>query len=127
MTQSLLPFTNPIRRCLSILRNMHEFFTYKSSIKSVSQIVQDAITWVLYNSIKSVSIFASNEVCCPSFLISMLFTSLIKVSIFFVKWKVSSLIASLGFIPIIDDTVLFILFTVLFKFLTQIVETFSGS
>ena len=40
---------------------------------------------------------------------------------------VSSLIASLGFIPIIYDTVLVILFTVLFKFLTQIVDTFSGS
>ena len=40
---------------------------------------------------------------------------------------VSSLIESLGFISIIDDFVLFILFTILLKFLTQIVETFSES
>ena len=36
----------------------------------------------------------------------------------------SSLIASLGIIPVIDDSVLFILFTVFFKFLTEIVDIF---
>ena len=38
---------------------------------------------------------------------------------------VSSLIASLGFIRIIGNIVFFILLTVLFKFLTQLVDTFS--
>ena len=40
---------------------------------------------------------------------------------------VSSLIVSLGFISIINDFVLFILFTIFFKLFTQIVDTFSGS
>ena len=40
---------------------------------------------------------------------------------------VSSLIASLGLIPVINDFVLIILLTILFKFLTQVVGTFSGS
>ena len=39
---------------------------------------------------------------------------------------VSSLIAFLGFIPVIDDTVLFILFTILYKYLTETLDTFSG-
>ena len=39
---------------------------------------------------------------------------------------VSSLIASFGLIPIINDIVLFVLFTILLEFLTQFVETFSG-
>ena len=64
----------------------------------------------------------------------MLYARLIKVSIYnpylggtfssgyvLSSGTVSSLIASLGFISIIDDTVLFILFTILYKFLTQIV------
>ena len=39
------------RGTLSILRNMHQFFTYKSSVGSVLQIIQDTIAWFLYNSI----------------------------------------------------------------------------
>ena len=69
---------------------------------------------------------------------SLLFARLIKVSIqsilgYYVSFEyalpsgtVYSLIVSFGFIPIIDNIVLFILFTILFKFLTQIVDTFSG-
>ena len=45
------------------------------------------------------------------------------LDIFFSSGTVSSLIVSLGFIPVIDDTVLFILFTAFFNFL----DTFSGS
>ena len=45
----LFPLTHPMRRYLSILRNMHQFFTQKSFIMSILQIVQDTITWFLYN------------------------------------------------------------------------------
>ena len=37
---------------------------------------------------------------------------------------VSNLITSFGFIPVIDHSVLFVLFTMLFRFLTQTVDTF---
>ena len=40
---------------------------------------------------------------------------------------ISSLLASFCFIPIINDFMLFILFTMLFRFLTHIADTFSGS
>ena len=33
------------------LQNMHQFITHKSSVRSVLQIVQDTITWFMYNSI----------------------------------------------------------------------------
>ena len=43
MIKELFPFTHLIRRYLCILTNMHQFFTNKGSIRSVLQIVQDAI------------------------------------------------------------------------------------
>ena len=41
--------------------------------------------------------------------------------------KIPSLIASFGVMPIIDDYVLFVLFTMLLRLLTQITDNFSGS
>ena len=47
----LFPFTHPFRMYFSILRKKHQFFTHKSSVRSILQIVQDTITRFLYNSI----------------------------------------------------------------------------
>ena len=65
---------------MSILWNMHQFFTYKSSIWPTLELVQNVITWFFYNW-SSLGIFTPDKVCSPSFWISMLFTRMIEVSV----------------------------------------------
>ena len=91
---------------------------------SSCKLVPEAIIWFMHNSIESICTFTPDKVCCHfwSSCCSPGWSGYVLSS-----GTACSLIVSFGFIPIINDIVEFILFTTLSKFLTQIVDTFSGS
>ena len=114
---------------MSIFWNMHEFVTYKSSTRSILQVVQNQISWLFFSryvfllQINSVAHLFLSPCChkpCSGNSSSSRYVSNLSSS------TISSLTPLFGFISI-RGFVLFIFYAMLFRFLTQISDTFSGS
>ena len=133
----LLQITYLFWKNFSIYWNMCEIFSHKSYIRSILQIVQNLITWLLYDwsnlyilllQIKSVAHHLWNPFCWlgwyrymyrPSS--SSTFSSGYVLSYL----AISSLIASFGFIPNKNNFVFLIVSTMVPGFSTQIVIRFQ--
>ena len=119
----------------SILQNMHKFCTYKVPVASIVQIIQNIVTWVFYGLVWPIHFFTPDKVGGLSFSAYVLLTSMtsdicinhLQVVKFFSEYvlrslTISSLIALFGIIPIINDFMLLILFT-----LQELLMTFQGA
>ena len=121
--------TYALRRYLNILWNIHESLMYKRFTRSNLQVVQNSVTLIFYNLAWSIHIFTPDRVnslcflstCCSPgwyrYLYKPSSSNTYPLGYFsgISCLTLSSLIASFGFIPFINDFVLFILWAVLFR------------